>query len=112
MTTETIPEENKILTDRAKTMYISNPEASYAIFCWNSQGDLFMNSDWGFYAYSWRAFGNDFNEFLTRLNAQYLVEKLSMNWHVPGNKLVKFNGRREQMVTKLCTIFIEELRKV
>lgn len=51
--------EVKIIKDSAATVYVKHPKASYAIFCYNSQGDLFMNSDWGFMGTAWRAFGDD-----------------------------------------------------
>lgn len=63
----------------AKTVRIDHPEASYGIFCFNSAGDLFLNSDWGFYGYAWRAFGDDFHEFLQRANAEYIVGKFQIN---------------------------------
>ena len=102
-------EENKIIKDNAATMYVSSPKASYGIFCFNSQGDLFLNSDWGFFGFAWRAYGKDFKEFLKSLNSEYVVGKFEYNWNM--DRKGKFTGRRKECVTELVSIFLQELRK-
>lgn len=72
-------EIKKVIADKAETIYVDHKESSYAIICFNSMGDLFINSDWGFYAYAWRAYGDDFKLFLAKCNKSYLADKLSMN---------------------------------
>lgn len=72
--------ETKVIPEEATTVYISHPESSYGIFCLNASGDLFLNSDWGFYAYAWRYIGNcTFKEFIASTNKHYLSDKLEMN---------------------------------
>lgn len=36
--------EVKIIAEPAETVYINTPKDSYGIFCFNSSGDLFLNS--------------------------------------------------------------------
>jgi len=43
---------NKLIIDEAKTIYIDVKDASFGIFCFNSKGDFFLNSDWGMYGYA------------------------------------------------------------
>lgn len=62
----------------AETIKVEHPESSYAIFCFNSIGDLFVSSDWGFYTYTWRAYNGTFKEFLAQCNKEYIVGKLGM----------------------------------
>lgn len=102
--------ENKIIKDSAETMYISHPEASYGIFCYNTKGDLFLNSDYGFYGYAWRHYGDEeFKKFLSQCNAEYIVSKFSINHRdVSGKKMPPF---KEQKLTILVNTFIEELKK-
>jgi len=77
--------EVKVNQQTAETIYISHPEASYGIFCFNSVGDLFLNSDWGFYGFAWRAYGNDFKEFLSGLEPEYTVNKFEINFSLSSN---------------------------
>ncbi len=78
--------EVKIVTEPAETVYINTPKDSYGIFCFNSKGDLFLNSDWGFYGYAWRHFGGDFKAFISQCNADYISDKFEIN----------INGRKAQ----------------
>ncbi len=70
----------------AETIYISHPTASYGIFCYNSLGDLFLNSDYGFHAYAWRSFGDDFKKFLAQTNSDYIMGKFETNYRQYANK--------------------------
>jgi hypothetical protein len=96
--------------DVAETIYISHPEASYGVFCFNSQGDLFINSDWGFYGYAWRSYGKDnpFKKFLSQCNAEYIVGKFSINHREVSGK--KMPPHREKNLTILVEAFISELK--
>lgn len=71
----------KIIAEPAETVYINTPNDSYGIFCFNSQGDLFLNSDWGFYGFAWRSMGasKTTKQFLAGCNAEYIAMKFSMN---------------------------------
>ena len=99
--------EIKVNMHAAETVYINHPEASYGIFCFNSIGDLFINSDWGFYGYAWRAYGNDFKQFLSQCNADYIVAKLRINYRSTTGKALPKNT--EQMLTILVDVFLKHL---
>lgn len=64
----------------AETLYVSHPQASYGTFCYNSMGDLFLSSDWGFHCYAWRAYGDDFKKFLRSCNSEYIMGKFESNY--------------------------------
>jgi hypothetical protein len=105
--------EVAIFTDSATTVYINHPEASYGIFCYNSKGDLFLNSDWGFYGYSWRHFGDKtFAQFLANTNAEYLCGKFAINHNnqMPSSKYW-LKGNKEKNVTILLSEFINALKE-
>lgn len=98
----------KVRQDNAETIYINDVQHSYGIFCFNSGGDLFLNSDWGSYSYAWRAYGDDFRKFLAGTNADYIVGKFETNYlEVTGKKMPK---HRKENVTVLVTNFISVLQ--
>ena len=93
----------------AKTIHIDHPEASYGIFCFNNQGDLFLNSDYGFFGFAWRSYGDNFQEFLAGLNADYMVGKFEINFaEVSGKR--KMQPFRKEKLLLLCAEFIKELK--
>ena len=99
------------IKDDAATIYIDHPEAGYGIFCFNSKGDLFLNSDWGFYGYSWRAFSDSFADFLRRSNAEYIVGKFAIN-HNQSRQLKNWlTGKRKAHVEALLTEFLKKLNE-
>lgn len=101
--------EIKITKNKAETVYINHPAASYGIFCFNKAGDLFLNSDWGIYGYGWRAFGPSFKEFLSNCNAEYIVGKFAINYReVSGKKLPPY---KEEKITILVETFINSLKE-
>jgi len=73
--------EITLINEPAETVYINTPKDSYGIFCFNSKGDLFLNSDWGFYAYAWRSMGEGktTKQFISSCNADYIAMKFGMN---------------------------------
>lgn len=77
-----------VTPDGAETVYISHPIASYGIFCYNSYGDLFLNSDWGMYGYAWRSYAGTFKKFLGQTNSEYLMGKLEQNYRTHMNKKI------------------------
>jgi len=103
--------ENRIIKDVAETMYINHETSSYAIFCYNSHGDLFVNGDWGYFTYAWRSFSGTFKEFLAGCNADYITGKLAINWNNIAPRGNRFVGNREKNVKILVQIFIDELKK-
>ena len=104
---ENTVEINSIEPDSAHTVCIRTKDHSYGIFCFNSKGDLFVNSDWGFYGYAWRAFGSDFQSFLASTNAYYMVGKFEINYRETNNK--KMPAHRRKNVERLCAAFIDYL---
>jgi len=101
--------EDTVKVDNAKTYYISHPNYSYGIFCFNSTGDLFLNSDWGMYGFAWRHYGDDFKTFLSKTNAEYVLGKFDLNTRYLFSK-----GLPKHVVvpvTALIEAFINELKK-
>lgn len=95
----------------AETVYVETKEDSYGIFCFNDHGDLFLNSDWGMFGYAWRHYNGTFKDFLKQCNAPYIASKFAINWNQCVSKAEMFKGTREQHVTNLIKVFIEELNK-
>jgi hypothetical protein len=93
----------------AETIYVEHPESSYGIFCYNSVGDLFLNSDWGFYGYAWRSFGDNFKEFLKNTNSDYVVGKFNLN-HMDGELKRKLSPHKIKHLKNLIDAFINELK--
>lgn len=102
--------EVKFIEENANTVYVSHPKASYGIFCYNKSGDLFLNSDWGFYGYAWRAYGENFRDFLSHTNAEYIMGKFEINYNLMGGKK-KMNENHIKNVTILINELIQFLRK-
>ncbi len=100
--------ETRIVKSTAETVYINHPDASYGIFCYNTVGDLFINSDWGMFGYAWRSFGDDFKKFLAGTNSEYLVGKLSINYRDTTGK--KLPQHKEEKLTTLVNVFIAHLK--
>jgi hypothetical protein len=103
-------DEIKIIKDGAETIYISTKETSYGIFCFNSMGDLFLNSDYGFYGFAWRSYGDNFKRFLSGCSDCYIVEKFDYNYRMTtGRKGIP--AYKKEKVEKLIALFINELKK-
>jgi hypothetical protein len=90
----------------ASTFYIDTPETSWAVFTYSSNGDLVLASDWGTYTCRWRAFGDDFEQFLTGLTSEYFVGKLS----IPDANQQKTHSKQKEILTILVDNFMEALR--
>lgn len=111
MKMETIEERKVEVTvkkNSAQTYYISHPDFSYGIFCFNDAGDLFLNSDWGMYGFAWRAYGADFKTFLARTNADYIYDKFDSNSRYLFSKGLPKHTRKP--VTALLTALIDTLK--
>lgn len=94
----------------AKTLYIQSDKYSYGIFCWNKSGDLFVNSDYGMHGYAWRHFGDDFEDFLRRTNAEYIVGKFEYNLRMTTKK--GLNKFWKQNLEGLVGEFIQALKEL
>jgi hypothetical protein len=99
-------EEVTIIESHAKVIYVRHPQYSYGIFCFNKDGDLFLNSDWGMYGFAWRSFGKDFEEFLARVNSDYVYGKFETNHRYLNRKDLPKHTRKP-----VCAL-IDEFVKV
>lgn len=102
-------EEITVTKQEAFQYYIRHPKYSYGIFCISPHGDLFLNSDWGFYGTAWRAFGDNFKEFLISANSDYIFDKLETNHRYLTRKNLPKHVR--QPIKTLIDAFREELKK-
>lgn len=101
--------EVTIKKQESKAVYISHPESSWSIFMYNKEGDLLINGDWGMFGYAWRAFGDEtFEHFLSTLNMNYLVGKLSIEYINQTGK--KMPSHITGHLTVLCQEFVNELK--
>jgi len=101
--------EITFIKDSAETIYINHPNASYGIFCFNTKGDLFVNSDYGSYSYAWRSFKNDFKEFLSNINSDYMIGKFEINLRAMTNKGIPKYWKENLKI--LCDSFIDFLKE-
>lgn len=96
----------EIEKNNASTVFIKTEETSWATFWYNDKGDLFLNSDWGNYFYSWRSFGDDFEKFLKGLELGYLYGKMASSF-----TQYPVEGRRSDVLKKLLGLFLISLNK-
>jgi hypothetical protein len=94
----------------ATSYRIDHPQHSYGIFIITEKGDLFITSDWGYYTFSWRAFGDNFKAFLIGLGADYLLSKLESNQRQFLGVSKKINKRQAEALIALFTEFQEQLK--
>lgn len=108
---EALEPEVKVISDPAETVYISCKAYSYAIFCYNSIGDLLINSDYGVYGFAWRAYGDNFKAFLSRCNEHYIYDKLESNYNMTLRSAKGINKFCEKPLKGLIKIFLDHLKK-
>lgn len=94
----------------AESYRIDHPKHSYGIFIINEKGDLFITSDWGYYTFSWRAFGVSFKQFLIGMNADYLIGKLESNQRQFLGATKKINARQQEAIAALFAEFQQQLK--
>lgn len=83
---------------------------SWGTFIITEKGDLFINSDWGYWACNWRAFGIDFKEFLSKINSDYLMNNLiRQQVQFGGSKTI--TKRKQEAIVALFERFQQELKK-
>lgn len=82
----------KIQSD-ALVIYFEHETASFATFCLSQYGDLFINSDWGCFMFSWRSFGSNFPEFLSGCDVPYIAQKLENMHRSSAGKAIPKNAR-------------------
>lgn len=97
-----------IKKEQAATYFIRHEKYSYGIFCINESGDLFLNSDYGMYGFAWRAFGDNFKEFLCTTNSDYIYDKFDTNARYLCQKGLPKNTR--EPVKALLDAFREHLK--
>jgi|ERR1700749_646573 len=88
--------------ETAKSVFIRHKESSYGTFLWNNLGDLTLTSDWGSFGYSWRAFGDDFENFLIGTQPDYIISKLEQDFRVYTKRNVP-----KHVYQHLSTLFTE-----
>ena len=98
----------KIIKESATTVYVHSEDTSYGIFCFNNSGDLFVNSDWGFYGYAWRHYSGSFIDFLSGCNAEYIVGKFEINYGQTNKS--RMMPIRKEKVTLLVKEFLLALK--
>lgn len=100
--------ESKIIIDPAYQYHLQVDGHSWATFVFSDKGDLFINSDWGYWCCSWRAFGSDFKQFLKSMDIHYLWSNLlRQQLQFGGRKTI--NKQVEQHITVLFKQFQEQL---
>lgn len=90
----------------ASTVYINTPETSWALFTYSITGDIFLSSDWGSYTHRFRSFGDNIEAFITGLEVEYFVNKLSC---LDANQQ-KVHSKQKEVLTLLVGNFIEALK--
>lgn len=100
----------EITQSEATAIQVIHPTASYGIFCYTPVGDIFLNSDWGVYSYSWRSWGaGTFKDFIASLDADYMVKKFDNNYRDTINRnLPKYI---KDALIVLVDEFIKHLKK-
>ena len=94
-----------------ETFTIRHRTESWAVFFINQDGDLFIESDWGYWTFSWRAFGGGFKQFLTQLEPEYFFDKLLFNHNQWGKGRNKVHARAEKAIKTLFECFKKVLEK-
>lgn len=59
---------------------IRGPHHSWAVIVIDSHGFVFVNSDFGGYAHRWTHFGPCIRTFLTEIQGDYVLGKLTLGW--------------------------------
>lgn len=83
---------------------------SWGTFIITEKGDLFINSDWGYWACNWRAFGDNFKKFLVEIHGDYLIMNLERQQMQFGGKR-SIPGRKKEALFALFKRFQDELKK-
>lgn len=98
------------LTKRTSEQYhIELPGQSFTSITICELGDLFIDGDWGYYCYSWRAFGKSFKEFLSDLGIDYLIAKFESRQIENGGKK-SINARSKQAIEAHFKAFQEIIK--
>lgn len=92
----------------AKVIQIDEAGHSYGIFCYTSIGDLFLNSDWGFFGYAWRSYGENFEQFLSQLEPDYVLGKFEINLERKGG----LKKHEREHLTALFLSFRDEIKQL
>jgi hypothetical protein len=98
-----------ITKDACEQYYIVLEEHSWNTFTISPKGDLFINGDWGYWAFNWRAFGDNFKMFIIGMNAEYLIDKIESNELMFDKN--KMGVRRKAAITAHFKAFQDELKR-
>jgi len=90
--------------------YLDVPGQSWGTFTISEHGDFFIHSDWGYWAFNWRSFGENFKKFLVTLNAEYLLDKIETNQFQFYGIKQKIHARKREAITVLFNEFQKVLK--
>lgn len=91
----------KLTKGTGETYLINHNQHSWGLFFINEHGDLFLESDWGYWTFSWRAFNGSFKGFLVRIDDDYFFGKLLINHNQWGKGRSKVQKNTENAVKGL-----------
>lgn len=100
-----------VIKDPCEQYYVEVDGHSWGTFTISPKGDFFLHSDWGYWAFNWRAFGDDFKGFLTRINEYYLLDKLEANQFTHKGIRSKISSRQKVAITELFKAFQQALKE-
>lgn len=100
--------EIKFFRGNASTVNISSQETSWAVFTFNDQGDLFLSSDWGLYHHRWEYYEGNFEEYLKKLEPNYLADKLS----ITTVNQSRISSKQREILGLLVTHFLDFLKNI
>jgi hypothetical protein len=103
--------QTKTIKDPAEQYYVYVDGQSWGTFTISAKGDFFIHSDWGYWAFNWRSFGENFKQFIAGLTVDYLLTKLESNQRQFHGVNRKISGRQKDAITALFTQFQSELKK-
>lgn len=101
----------KVKRQVAQSYYISTDKYSWAYFYITATGELFIHSDWGYFCYSWKSFGEDFKRFIVSCNADYILNALERNYRELKGARAKLAANQAEALKVLIDCFREELKK-
>ena len=100
----------EVIKTPATQYYVVVDGHSWASFIITDKGDLFINSDWGYWACNWRAFGPSFREFLSDMYPDYLMNNIIRQQLTFGGKKT-IQKRTQEAIFALFRKFQDELKK-
>ncbi len=102
----------KVNRQVADSYYIRHDKHSYAYFYITPTGQMFVDSDWGHYCFSWNAFGPEsFKHFIVTMGADYFIGKLEKSYYEMKGARAKFGERTAEALRTLFGCLQTELKQ-